>query len=318
MRKKVTFPIILIVSVILLYGVYRTFFINFQGQDLSAPVLEGPEEISWELGREFVFSPAEHGITAKDDQDGDVSAKITYEGTVDVHTEGSYDVRYHVSDKAGNQSEHVLNVHVKKTSVVSSRQLMYADPHTIIPEIVDPDSMTVLVNKQHAIPDGWAPNDLVPITSNSERDMYLRSEAAAAWERLNQAALERGLHIWVVSSYRTAAYQESLFNGYYASNGEADYIAFAPFIGIQLFFCTADPPCPIAVLFIKEIVHIKLHDLITVFFPPADEIVKFMLPSSSVSVNGDDNGFFCMGRQVFLFKKLFPFFKHHKSPFFLL
>ncbi len=224
MRKKVTFPIILIVSVILLYGVYRTFFINFQGQDLSAPVLEGPEEISWELGREFVFSPAKHGITAKDDQDGDVSAKITYEGTVDVHTEGSYDVRYHVSDKAGNQSEHVLNVHVKKTSVVSSRQLMYADPHTIIPEIVDPDSMTVLVNKQHAIPDGWAPNDLVPITSNSERDMYLRSEAAAAWERLNQAALERGLHIWVVSSYRTAAYQESLFNGYYASNGEAAYL----------------------------------------------------------------------------------------------
>ena len=108
MRKKVILPIILIVSVVLLYGVYRSFFIKYHIKDLSAPVLEGPDEISWELGREFVFSPAEHGITAKDNPDGDVNAKITYEGTVDVHTEGSYDVRYRVSDEAGNQSEHVL------------------------------------------------------------------------------------------------------------------------------------------------------------------------------------------------------------------
>lgn len=196
-----------------------TFVLHVKVEDQSGPVFSGPESIDWTVNKEFIADPSEHGIAAQDAYDGDIT-DIQSSGTVDVAVIESYEVTYTAKDSSGNTSEYVVTVHVKETSqMVSAEEMMYHDPRDITPKIIEPNSMTVLVNKYHAIPDGWAPSDLVPITSNNGRDMQLRSEAARAWEELNQAAQAQGITIYVVSSFRTAAYQASLFNNYYAVDG---------------------------------------------------------------------------------------------------
>lgn len=88
----------------------------------------------------------------------------------------------------------------------------FADPKSIDPKWVEnPDSIDVLVNKFHALPKGWEPQDLEKIISYNEKDMYLRKEAKLAWEELEQEARALGMIIHVVSSYRDEDYQSFLF-----------------------------------------------------------------------------------------------------------
>ena len=47
----------------------------------------------------------EPGYTATDDVDGDITDKVVVSGSVDVHTEGTYYLKYNVEDKAGNKAE---------------------------------------------------------------------------------------------------------------------------------------------------------------------------------------------------------------------
>ncbi|WP_243228830.1 GH92 family glycosyl hydrolase [Microbacterium sp. CIAB417] len=73
---------------------------EFSGLDAEAEVTQGQP-----------FDPLE-GVTAVDEIDGDVSAAIQVEGTVDVRTPGSYPLVYRVADKAGNETvfERVVTV----------------------------------------------------------------------------------------------------------------------------------------------------------------------------------------------------------------
>ena len=45
------------------------------------------------------------GYTADDDVDGDISNEVKVSGTVDVNTEGTYELKYNVADKAGNNAD---------------------------------------------------------------------------------------------------------------------------------------------------------------------------------------------------------------------
>lgn len=196
------------------------FTLNITVEDKTAPVFSGSSEIDWELNKTFSSTPSDQNITAQDVHDGDVSEFIKVTGEVDTSQKGSYNITYSVIDQAGNKSEHVLKVNIKdEADLVASQEDMYGDPREITPKIIDPNNISVLVNKHHAIPDGWEPSDLVSITSNNGMEMYLRSEAASAWEKLNSAAQGQGIDIFVVSSFRTASYQASLFNNYYAIDG---------------------------------------------------------------------------------------------------
>lgn len=197
-----------------------TFVVTLQVEDKTAPVFSGINEITWKLGEDFSYKPGDHDIHATDIHDGNLDDKITYEGSVDIQTEGTYEIIYSVVDSFKHQATHNLKVHVQEKQVVNtSVDDLYKDPRSITPNIINPNSTTVLVNKYNAIPDGWEPSDLVAITSNSGRDMYLRQEAASAWEELNRAAQAKGINIQVISSIRSASYQANLFNNYYAVDG---------------------------------------------------------------------------------------------------
>jgi len=87
-----------------------------------------------------------------------------------------------------------------------------------------PESITVLVNKQFALPDGYAPKDLVypnvafTFKEKSEKKM-MRKEAAAALETMFAASSKDGVKLAGVSAYRSNATQRTLFNNYVAKDG---------------------------------------------------------------------------------------------------
>jgi len=101
-----------------------------------------------------------------------------------------------------------------------------ADPSELLDlEVVaEPQSMTVLVNKQHKLPENYTPGDLVfpnvpfLLPEKSEK-RQMRKEAADALEQLFAAAKGDGISLAGVSAYRSHAYQKALFNRYVQKDG---------------------------------------------------------------------------------------------------
>jgi len=71
-------------------------------KDTTAPVitLNGSNPMNVNKGSTFV----DPGATASDDKDGDISDKIKADDNVDTSVEGTYYVKYNVSDAAGNKA----------------------------------------------------------------------------------------------------------------------------------------------------------------------------------------------------------------------
>ena len=70
--------------------------------DTTPPVITmlGNNPLMVDKGTTFV----DPGATATDDKDGDISDKIKAEDNVDTSVEGTYYVKYNVSDAAGNKA----------------------------------------------------------------------------------------------------------------------------------------------------------------------------------------------------------------------
>ncbi len=84
--------------------------------------------------------------------------------------------------------------------------------------IQNPENMMVLVNKEFALPEGYAPNDLVrPNVSFSfgNQDIeksYMRKEAAEALEKMFTEAANHQMQLLAVSGYRSYDRQVQVFN----------------------------------------------------------------------------------------------------------
>ena len=81
-----------------------------------------------------------------------------------------------------------------------------------IEEIEDPSSITVLVNKSHALPSDYVPDDLVSIPSFP--NLQIRDDAVDDFENLIAAAKLDNVYLIPYSTYRSYDYQERLYNGY--------------------------------------------------------------------------------------------------------
>jgi D-alanyl-D-alanine carboxypeptidase len=80
------------------------------------------------------------------------------------------------------------------------------------------------VDKNHALPDGYAPDDLVKLEGPSYRvsrkDLMLRREAAAALEAMAAEARAEGLMLTASSSYRSYEYQVSVYERNVKESGQ--------------------------------------------------------------------------------------------------
>lgn len=95
----------------------------------------------------------------------------------------------------------------------------------------DTDSLLLLANKKHPLPDGYAPYDLVePSVPMVFGSAPLRAEAAAAIEEMFAAAANDGVTLLLGSGYRSQEYQDQLYSGYSAQYGweVADTISSRP------------------------------------------------------------------------------------------
>lgn len=94
----------------------------------------------------------------------------------------------------------------------------------------DPESIWVLVNKRNPIePAGFVPPDLrAPQVRIIGQNHLLREEAAQALEAMaEEIEQETGAELAVLSGYRSAAYQESLYGRYVSQYGRESADAFS-------------------------------------------------------------------------------------------
>ncbi len=89
-----------------------------------------------------------------------------------------------------------------------------------------PGSIWWIVNKNRALPDGYVPPDLaVPSVTlrlaASDSEMHMSAKAIPSVEALFAAAKSAGYPLELASGYRSEAEQVSLYNGYVATEGQA-------------------------------------------------------------------------------------------------
>jgi len=98
--------------------------------------------------------------------------------------------------------------------------------------IAQPETITVLVNKQYKLPDNYEPKDLVfpdvAFTFKEQSDKRkLRKEAAGALEKLFAGAKADGITLLGVSGYRSSQTQAALFNSYVKKDGEQKALTYS-------------------------------------------------------------------------------------------
>ena len=95
--------------------------------DTTAPVItiNGSSLVSLEVGATY----ADLGASATDNVDGDITANIVVQNTVDTSVAGSYAVTYNVSDTAGNSASEVVRT-VTVTAPVPPPAPSEPDPNT--------------------------------------------------------------------------------------------------------------------------------------------------------------------------------------------
>jgi zinc D-Ala-D-Ala carboxypeptidase len=87
--------------------------------------------------------------------------------------------------------------------------------------------LLTLVDKQHYLPDGYVPKQLIPLVKNNDfsinrGDLSLRAEAEAALHTLSQAALKDGTRLLVSSSYRSYEYQKTVYEKWVRIDGQEE------------------------------------------------------------------------------------------------
>lgn len=95
----------------------------------------------------------------------------------------------------------------------------------------DPNSILVIANKKHKLPDNYQPTDLVvPNISEKNAEWTLRQEAATALETMFNEASAQGISLVLGSGFRSQSSQEELYNYYVNINGQeyADSISSRP------------------------------------------------------------------------------------------
>lgn len=90
-----------------------------------------------------------------------------------------------------------------------------------IESIKHPNSIQVLVNKNHQLSSHYVPKDLEVISNQyAYEEKYLRKEARLSFERLSEEASTLGYRIIGVSAYRDYDYQKKLYQYYVDTKGK--------------------------------------------------------------------------------------------------
>jgi len=109
-KLKYIIPIFLIILLIVIYmNNHKEVDVYVNAEDTVSPVIVlDRENVVLARGNEFIYD-----INATDNIDGDISDKVIKEGNLDINVPGKYEIKYSVSDNAGNKSEIIQHIEVR-------------------------------------------------------------------------------------------------------------------------------------------------------------------------------------------------------------
>lgn len=107
--------------------------------DTVKPVitLTGPSTVYVTIGKPYV----EQGVTATDNQDGDITGRVIMIGSVDTSKNGTYILTYIITDVNGNQSE------ITRTVIVRNPSSEYVEEEVVPEPEQEPTLPVVIVDK---------------------------------------------------------------------------------------------------------------------------------------------------------------------------
>lgn len=120
-----------LISILLICALAASLAACGAKKENTAPVIHGVQDLFTEAGTEF---DAFAGVTASDEEDGDISAKITVEampnldfknGKATPATAGSYELTYSVTDKAGLATQAYATLTVAKQTAEQVEYLTF-------------------------------------------------------------------------------------------------------------------------------------------------------------------------------------------------
>ncbi|OAB45421.1 M15 family metallopeptidase [Paenibacillus glacialis] len=93
--------------------------------------------------------------------------------------------------------------------------------------VTNPEAVTVIVNKQRSLPEGYEPKDLVEPNvafsfDGANEKRFMRKEAAEALEKLFARAESEGIELRAVSGYRSYARQKVIYDRNVRIKGEEE------------------------------------------------------------------------------------------------
>ncbi len=200
--------------------------VSYKVVDTNAPLLEVEAQIN--VQQEENNNLLDY-IFVKDNSKEEIEPKIT--GDYDLKKEGKYKLKVSAKDSSGNETvkDVVLNVIAPKkvesntnnnTSSNTSKENNQKENNTINTpkktkkgyDIIEKDGVTyingiLIANKTYALPKNYGQG--------------LTSETSAAFTKMQTAAKEAGLNIFIKSGFRSYQLQTEVYNNWVKLNGQA-------------------------------------------------------------------------------------------------
>ena len=129
--------------------------------------------------------------------------------------------RYVIALRTGvSQMDTVVEFVNGNYDFIPGSSLDYASFYHDEKQVSDPDSYTVMTNKQYYLPSDYIPKDLV-MPSCRYDSSFLRSEAASAFEKMSADAEAQGYDKLICqSNFRDYDDQQDIYNSYVSSYGK--------------------------------------------------------------------------------------------------
>jgi|GEM_PF-2237839 len=179
-------------------------------------------------------------------QENNLTCKFEYVFNDDVE----YDVFISHNKETAIKTDEEITFILSNGEEVSFAEEGYSD----INDIVNPEALDVLVNKNNKLSSEYEPSDLrLPDVFVTKNNRVLRDEVATQVELMFAAAKEEGYTLGVASAYRSYLTQKGLYDNYAASNGSAKADTFSARpghsehqTGLALDYCIpSNGSCPI-------------------------------------------------------------------------
>ncbi|WP_051004532.1 M15 family metallopeptidase [Paenibacillus sp. OSY-SE] len=139
-----------------------------------------------------------------------------------------------LSTASSNESSNALSVKPEsgKLLAVASEGPKTKRAADMQPTPISHDGMAILVNKQHALPDEYEPDDLVDpkvkfIFREKSEKRLMRREAARALERMFADAEKDSIFLAGVSAYRSQAAQSWIYRQYVKKHGKEQAMSYS-------------------------------------------------------------------------------------------